>query len=115
MRRKPAGDPRPPLSDGVVAVLLGGWSAHARTGASDDGLFELFSQRDQGMAALWRAHESYLRAEAQRLHIKPPYDLPDGRRVFFAEFCTLPLAVQMAYWQAQTARALAAIAADDDE
>jgi hypothetical protein len=80
---------RPALAVETVAILLGGWSAHAPV--SDDyegfagGMFEAFEPG--GPAALWRQHEGFLRATAKAWGWEPLDELPDGRRVFYGESC----------------------------
>lgn len=108
---------RPPLSDGVVAVLLGSWSAKppARTAGDEEGVLELFQAREQGCVQLWRQHERFLRATAAGWGWQPEIELKNGRRLFAAEFFCLPQSQQAAYWQARGLEAAAAMAADDDE
>jgi hypothetical protein len=102
---RPRTQPTSELTPAVVAILLSGWSAKPAEGASpkdgvfalaggwgvaapregedDDGAFELFQQRDAGVIRLWRRHEAFLRAEAQRLGIRPSWRV-GGRLVSLA-------------------------------
>jgi hypothetical protein len=87
-----------PLSPDVVAILLAGWSAKPAGGieSEDDGLFDLFSERDEGIARLFREHEAFLRSEASRLGIRPSWHL-GGRELFFGEYVGLPWSERVAF------------------
>jgi hypothetical protein len=103
--RKSREDP-PPLSPGVIAVLLGGWSAKSASLESDDAVFDLFLRRNTGVAELWTAHKAFLLSEAQRLGIEPDFEMPDSRVLFFGEFLSRPPDEQTAYWQRRSKEAL---------
>ena len=104
------------LTPAQIYILLGGWGAHPPDG-SDAGIFELGGGwgvaecrgdeddiqpgQDAPIMRTGRRYEQFLRIEAQRLAIKPPYRLADGRELFFGEFASLPAAERWAYEQAQ--------------
>jgi len=76
LTRKYSGDDTPPLTPTVTVVLLGGWAAEPAEGRPHgfgDGLFDLFQRRHEGLVALWREHEDFLRAEAVRRGIEPAW------------------------------------------
>jgi hypothetical protein len=77
----------PDLKADTVSILLAGWGApdppvpfkHGFGG----GFLELLTPG--GIAALWRQHEFYLRDVGRRWHWEPDVEVPDGRRLYFAE------------------------------
>ncbi len=73
-----------PLSPLLVDFGLRGPAAVTRGRATDEDkarLRQLMTGGTDAIASLWREHEPYLRAEAQRLGVKPPL----GQRYYFAE------------------------------
>ena len=78
-----------PLSAGVVAVLLDGWSARHpdyRPGDYDDFVFELMLGPESEAYRLWREHEGLLRRTAASWGWQPKWKLSTtGETVFFAE------------------------------
>ena len=80
----------PKLPEVVIVMALRGWSAIKELGplspADSTAAFEAFRGNEQFMARLWRAHEPFLRAEAERRGIQPLED-EDGPPLFFAERC----------------------------
>jgi hypothetical protein len=77
----------PDLSLAAVAILLRGWSAEPPEPYEQKGFSGGFVQLCQigGIAALWRQHEFYLRDVGRRWHWEPDVEVPDGRRLYFAE------------------------------
>ncbi|MEP7308206.1 MAG: hypothetical protein ABJA98_22100 [Acidobacteriota bacterium] len=69
---KPRRAPAAPLSRGVIAICLGGWSALALED-SDSEAFDLFETNLAGVAHLWRLHEAFLLSEAARRGITPAW------------------------------------------
>lgn len=87
MRPKVKAD-APPMTDKVAVVLLGGWMCEPPGGASPgfgDGFMQLAQLTEPELVALFRAHERYLRSNAERLGIQPTWDGGGAEPVFFAE------------------------------
>ncbi|MBA3884578.1 MAG: hypothetical protein H0X67_02460 [Acidobacteria bacterium] len=101
-------------SPGVVGVLLSGWRAAHDAPPDEPGLFELFQGDQPAVARLWRRHEAFLLGEAARLGIEPPYELADGRVLFFGQFCDESRAVQHEHWLRRSAEVIAALDAGDE-
>ncbi len=89
MPTKYRGPDGPDLKNETAAVLLAGWSAEPPPGVPlgphgfGGGLLECYSPG--GMAALWRQHADWLRAQAAVWGWTPTCLGPDGVRRFFAE------------------------------
>ena len=59
-------------------------------------LFDVWAGRDSGIIQLWREHEAFLRTTATQWGWQPRYTTPDGRQLFFGEYCALSQADQAA-------------------
>jgi hypothetical protein len=89
--RIPSHPPAAPLPESLVRRVLLGWTVDLQVDTlpewERDALFDLWQNREAGCARLWRQHERWLRAEAQRLGITPAWPMRNRRRGFFGEAC----------------------------
>lgn len=95
--------PKSPLCAASVGLLLSGWAwrqapswrailARHRGRIETRMHLELIQQGDSGIASMWVAHETFLRAAAARLGIEPEYWGPDGQPEFYGAWVTRELA-----------------------
>jgi hypothetical protein len=90
--RQPAEPEEPPLGALVAVRLLAGWGVEPAEGPGDSrGFLELLQGRHPRVAALWRQHEPWLRAEARRRQIEPDWGPVDGPPMFYAEWVAVRL------------------------